>query len=33
MLVAIENGDTEIIEEMANTDLIDINANVHVSIV
>ena len=33
MLVAIENGDTEIIEEMVNTDLIDINANVHVSIV
>jgi len=31
MLVAIESGDTEAIEEMVNTDLINIDANIHVS--
>ena len=31
MLVAIESGDTDAIEEMVNTDLINIDANIHVS--
>ena len=31
MRTAIENGDKETIVEMINTDLIDVNGNVHVS--